>query len=51
MIEVDELKLRIITNIGIVKKLSKELKSLRLIPAIIEQYPSYDQMEVDVEFL
>jgi len=51
MLMVDEQKLRIITNIGVVEKLSKHLKSLNLIPAIVEQYPTWDQMEVDVEFL
>jgi pyruvate formate-lyase activating enzyme-like uncharacterized protein len=51
MLDIDDKKLRIITNIGIVKKLAKHLKSLNLIPAIVEQYPTWDQMEVDVEFL
>ena len=51
MLMVDEQKLRIITNIGVVKKLNKHLKSMHLIPAIVEQYPTWDQMEVDVEFL
>jgi hypothetical protein len=51
MLLVDEQKLRIITNVGVVKKLSKQLHSKGLIPAIVEQYPTWDQMEVDVEFL
>ncbi|MGV8151145.1 MAG: radical SAM protein [Candidatus Woesearchaeota archaeon] len=51
LIEVDSLKLRLITNIGIVRELAKILKSQSLIPAIVEQYPTYDQMEVEVEFL
>jgi pyruvate formate-lyase activating enzyme-like uncharacterized protein len=51
LIEVDSLKLRLITNIGIVKELSKDLKLQSLVPAIVEQYPAYDQMEVEVEFL
>jgi len=51
MLEVDEKKLRIITNIGVVKKLFKRLHSKGLVPAIVEQYPTWDQMEVDVEFL
>lgn len=50
-IEVDESKNRIITNIGIIKNIAKDLKSQGLIPAIVEQYPTYDQMEVEVEFL
>jgi hypothetical protein len=51
MLMVDEQKLRIITNIGIVKKLAKHLHTKGLIPAIVEQYPTWDQMEVDVDFL
>jgi pyruvate formate-lyase activating enzyme-like uncharacterized protein len=51
MLSVDEQKLRIITNIGVVRKLAKHLHFKRLIPAIVEQYPTWDQMEVDVEFL
>jgi hypothetical protein len=50
-LEIDEKKLRLITNVGIVQNLSKHLKSQRLIPAIVEQYPTWDQMEVDIEFL
>lgn len=51
MLSVDEQKFRIITNVGVVKKLAKHLHSEKLIPAIVEQYPTWDQMEVDVEFL
>ncbi|MGV8172284.1 MAG: radical SAM protein [Candidatus Woesearchaeota archaeon] len=51
MLMIDEQKLRIITNIGVVKKLAKHLHSKGLVPAIVEQYPTWDQMEVDVEFL
>ncbi|GIU70207.1 MAG: hypothetical protein KatS3mg002_1443 [Candidatus Woesearchaeota archaeon] len=46
LIEVDPHKLRIITNIGIVNMLVKDLKLKKLIPAIVEQYPTYDQMEL-----
>ncbi len=51
MIIVDEQKLRLLTNIGVVKKLAKLLHQKGLVPAIVEQYPTWDQMEVDVEFL
>jgi hypothetical protein len=34
-----------------VKKLAKHLHSKGLVPAIVEQYPTWDQMEVEVEFL
>lgn len=51
MIIVDEQKLRILTNVGVVEKLSKQLHKKSLVPAIVEQYPTWDQMEVDIEFL
>jgi pyruvate formate-lyase activating enzyme-like uncharacterized protein len=50
-IDVDEKKLRLVSNVGIVQNISKYLKSRKLIPAIVEQYPTWDQMEVDIEFL
>jgi pyruvate formate-lyase activating enzyme-like uncharacterized protein len=51
MLIVDEQKLRLLTNVGVVKKLAKLLHKKGLVPAIVEQYPTWDQMEVDVEFL
>jgi len=51
MVIIDEQKLRLITNVGVVEKLSKQLKKIGLAPAIVEQYPTWDQMEVDLEFL
>jgi len=51
LIEIDAQKLRLITNIGVVQHLAKEIKKMKLIPAIVEQYPTYDQMEVDIDFL
>ena len=51
MLSIDEQKLRIITNVGVVQKLAKQLHKKGLVPAIVEQYPTWDQMEVDVEFL
>ncbi len=51
LIAVDPLKLRIITSIAVVDELNRELKKLSLIPAIVEEYPTWDAMEVDVQFL
>jgi len=51
LIEVDSVKLRIITSIVIVDELSSEIKKLGLIPAVVEEYPTWDAMEVDVQFL
>lgn len=51
LIEVDPLKLRIITSIAIVDELSSGFKKLGLIPAVVEEYPTWDAMEVDVRFI
>ncbi len=51
LIEIDDKKLRLITNIGVVEHLAKEIKKMKLIPAVVEQYPTYDQMEVNIDFL
>jgi uncharacterized protein len=51
ILSIDEQKLRIITNVGVVQKLAKQLHQKSLVPAIVEQYPTWDQMEVDVDFL
>jgi hypothetical protein len=51
MINIDELKLRILTSVSIVKKNKKYFKKLNLVPAVVEEYPTYDQMEVTVEFI
>lgn len=51
MLFVDTQKFRILTNIGVVQKLAKHLHEQNLVPAIVEQYPTWDQMEVDVDFL
>lgn len=51
LIAVDPLKLRIVTSISVVDELNSKLKNLGLIPAIIEEYPTWDAMEVDIQFL
>lgn len=51
LIEVDPLKLRIVTSIAVVDELSSGFKKLGLIPAVVEEYPTWDAMEVDVQFL
>lgn len=51
MLELDEQKVRLITNVEAVRKLSKKLKECCLVPAIVEQYPNWDQTEINVDFL
>jgi len=48
---IDDIKLRIIINPKIARKYSSEIKKLKLIPAIVEEYPTRDAIEMDVQFL
>lgn len=48
---VDKIKLRILTSQNVVKKFKDHIKSMGLIPAIVEELPSGDEFEIDVEFL
>lgn len=51
LIEVDEHKLRLLTSRIIVKTLAKRLKDLNLVPAIVEEYPTWDEFEIEINFL
>ena len=51
ILHIDELKPRILTSIAVVDDLKDEIKKLKLVPAIIEEYPTWDALEVDVQFL
>ncbi|MBN2014140.1 MAG: radical SAM protein [Candidatus Altiarchaeota archaeon] len=48
---VDDFKLRLLASRRSVKKLRKRLKKIGLAPALVEEYPTRDSLEVDVEFL
>jgi hypothetical protein len=48
---VDDYKLRLLTSYKKVKKLAERLKMAGLVPAIVEEYPTKDALEVDIEFL
>lgn len=50
-LHIDARKPRILTSIVIVDDLKEEIKKLNLIPAIVEEYPTWDSLEVDVQFL
>jgi hypothetical protein len=50
-ITVDEYKLRLLTSHKIVKRLASRLKTNGLVPAIVEEYPTKDALEVDIDFL
>src|SRR3989344_6498218 len=51
MMAVDSSKLRILTSKQIVKKFRDKIKSADLIPAIVEELPSGDLFEIEIEFL
>jgi len=48
---IDLLKLRIITSPRVVEKNFQKIKKLGLVPAIVEEYPTQDSLEVQVHFL
>jgi len=48
---VDEKKGRLIIPKSHAKQFSKQIKKAGLVPAIVEEYPTVDGLEVDVEFL
>jgi uncharacterized protein len=49
--DVDETKLRLTCSAIDVEKNSKKIKNLNLIPAIVEEYPTYDAVEIEVDFI
>ncbi|MBW3001994.1 radical SAM protein [Candidatus Woesearchaeota archaeon] len=51
LLHVDSVRLRILTSIALVDDLKDEIKKLHLVPAIVEEYPTWDALEVDVQFL
>ncbi|MBD3361253.1 radical SAM protein [Candidatus Woesearchaeota archaeon] len=51
MIELDKIRLRLLTSIAIIDDIKDELKQLNLVPVIIEEYPTHDAMLIDVQFL
>ncbi|MBT7902367.1 radical SAM protein [Candidatus Woesearchaeota archaeon] len=51
LIEVDTEKIRILTTLTVVEELSFPLKEKELMPAIVQEYPTWDAMQLDVQFL
>lgn len=49
LIDIDGQKLRILASVKTVSEMSKSKKGLRF--AIVEEYPTWDQTEIDIEFL
>lgn len=50
-IAVDMVKLRLLMSAKNAYKNSKLLKKMGLVPAVVEEYPTYDAMELSVEFV
>ncbi len=48
---VDPFKLRILLSVKRIRPLRKKFKQLGLMPAIVKEYPTADQLEMEVEFL
>ena len=53
VIDVDKNKLRILTSVKEIRTINKNSKLLNkeLILAIVTEYPTHDQLELDIEFL
>lgn len=49
--KVDKQKLRILTSRKIVNKFCGKIKEMGLIPAVVEEIPSGDQFEIEIDFI
>jgi len=47
--KIDVQKLRILLSQKDVKRYAKEIKKLNLIPALVEEYPTHDGLEIEIE--
>jgi len=50
-IDIDELKYRFLCSPNLIRKNITQIKKMGLIPAIVEEYPTYDAFEIEIEFL
>lgn len=51
LIEIDKTRLRLLTSISIIDDVKEKIKRLKFIPAIVEEYPTWDAMPVDINFI
>ncbi|MBW3023139.1 hypothetical protein KY308_03475, partial [Candidatus Woesearchaeota archaeon] len=51
LFEIDEKKKRLLTTAEVADRLKEELKQLNLKPAIVTEYPTWDQFPVEIEYL
>jgi pyruvate formate-lyase activating enzyme-like uncharacterized protein len=47
----DDCKLRLLTSEKIARKFAERLKKMDLVPAVVEEYPTKDGLEMDIEML
>ncbi len=50
-VDIDCVKLRLTTSLKSIEKNKTRFKKLNLLPAIVEEYPTYDAVEIDVTLL
>lgn len=51
LLAVDEQRLRLLTNAGVVQNLGDQIKQMHLKPAIVTEYPTWDAMIVELEWI
>jgi pyruvate formate-lyase activating enzyme-like uncharacterized protein len=51
LIDIDKNKLRILIDVKILMHLKQEIKGRKLIPAVVEEYPTHDQLELNIDFI
>ena len=50
-VTIDDKKFRIIISKKFVEKNVQKLKLMKLVPAVVEEYPSHDSLELEIEIL
>lgn len=51
LIEIDKRQLRLLTNIKVVSELAEAIKQSTMLPAIVTEYPTWDALIVELEWL
>ncbi len=51
LLDIDEKKIRILCSERELRRRKENIKRMNLVPAIVEEYPTYDALEVELDFL
>jgi len=51
LFEIDKRKKRLLTTVNVVEELKEEIKEKDLKPAVVIEYPTWDQLPVEIEYL